>query len=73
MLPFEPAAGIAMEVYDAGKVFAGTVVRLVVTALQFQSLFVNYLNIGAFDFHGVPFEQFAAWVGRKVPRSVSEY
>ena len=50
-----------MEVDDAGKILAGTVVGLIVTALEDEPLLVEDLNILALDFDGVSFENLGAW------------
>ena len=49
-VPLDSAAGVAVEVDDAGKIFAGTVVGLIMTALKYEALLVEDLNILAFDF-----------------------
>ena len=60
-VPLDSAAGVAVEVDDAGKIFAGTVVGLIMTALKYEALLVEDLNILAFDFDGVSFENLGAW------------
>ena len=50
-----------MEVDDAGKILAGTVVGLIVAALEDEALLVEDLNILALDFDGVSFENLGAW------------
>ena len=60
-VPLDSAAGVAVEVDDAGKIFAGTVVGLIMTTLKYEALLVEDLNILAFDFDGVSFENLGAW------------
>lgn len=48
-VPFEPAAGVGVEVDHAGQQFAGSDDWLVETALQFKALLVGQLEISALD------------------------
>jgi len=60
-VPLESAAGVPVEVDDAGEILAGTVVGLIVTALKDESLLVQDLDIFSFYFNGVPLEDLATW------------
>ena len=55
-VPFESAAGVAVQIDHAGQLRTGTDVGLVVAAFQFEALLVYQLEVIAFNFHAMTFE-----------------
>ena len=66
-LPFESAAGVAVQIYDARHQLARSDVRLIVTALKFEVFLVWQFDVCSLDLQTFCFEDFGAFVKREIP------